>query len=203
MADMNTARVRATRGLAWLSLLGNGIFVVVAIGLPYAQRGYRIDRDAVSVLALGRYGWVQTIAFCALGVGTIALAALILRSTNARVAAVALGVAGALNFVAAAVHTVRVGQHQTAASIVHNVGGIVTFLLTVIAMGLLVPVFRRSAAAWAPMASPTGVWMIVAVLAMVATAPLANHFGIAERVLLATLISWMITCAAFVLTRST
>lgn len=199
MTDTKLAGAQGTTGLAYVSLTGNAAFVAVAIALPYAQPGYRLGRDAVSVLALGRYGWVQTIAFCALGIGTVALAGVIARTTGARRAAVALGVAGALNFVAAGVHTVRVGQHQTPASVVHNVCGVVTFVLTVVVMALLVREFRRSSR-WAPMAAPTRIWAIVAVVVLVLTGPLANHFGVAERLLLATLVSWMLACAAYAVT---
>lgn len=199
MGNSKPAVAEGAIGLAWVSLIGNAAFVAIAIGLPYAQPGYRLSRDAVSVLALGPYGWVQTIAFCALGIGTVALAGVIAQTTSSRGAAVALGVAGALNFIAAGVHTVRVGQHQTPASVVHNLCGVVTFVLTVVAMALLVRGFRRSTG-WAPMAAPSRLWVIVAVVVLVLTAPLAKHFGIAERLLLATLVSWMLACSAYALT---
>ena len=196
MADTKLAEGQGATWFAYVSLIGNAAFVAVAIGLPYAQPGYRLGRDAVSVLALGRYGWMQTIAFCALGIGTVALAGVIARTTSSRRAAVALGIAGALNFVAAGVHTVRVGQHQTPASIVHNLCGVVTFVLTVAVMALLVREFRRSVR-WAPMAAPTRLWAILAVVVLVLTGPLAKHFGVAERLLLATLVSWMLACAVY------
>jgi|SRR5579884_681153 len=195
--------VERVEPIAWLSVIGNALFVAVAVALPFAQRpGYRISRDAVSILALGKYGWIQTIAFCGLGVGTVALAVVIRATCDAAGRTPALlAIAGALNFVAAGVHTVRVGQAQTAASIVHNVCGVITFVATVAVMFMLSSSFRRDAS-WSAMARPTRFWAIGGIVALILTGPLAKHFGIAERLLLGVLVSWMLVCGVRALSLS-
>ena len=187
--------LRPARGLAVVGLCGVAVFVGVAALLPYRQTpGYSQVHDAVSVLVLGREGWLLTMAFCALGLGTIAVAAALQWAVPTRAAAGMLAVSGLLDFVAAAFPTVRADDAVTPSSIVHNLTGLVTFLLTITAMVLYGRAFVGRPA-WQSLARPA--WLLAAasfVFLAIAFAVL-SWFGLLERLMLATQFTWMVLVA--------
>jgi hypothetical protein len=192
-----TARVRPLAGAALAAI---SFFIAASVILPIVQgHQYHAVRQTISEMVLGPWGWLQTTAFCVLGVGTIALAAILRLSTErAVVAPVLLTVAGCLDFVSAAFHTVRMGDPGTTASTIHNTAGISTFLITYAVMFAAVRPFRRSAA-WRGFARPTLVWACAGVAGFVAFAPPSvgqDHFGIGQRLMAASFLSWMLTTAA-------
>ena len=85
----------------------------------------------MSELALGRAGSLMAIAFCAMAVGTLALAAVLRETTDARVAPVLLTVAGLLTLVSAFVHADGPNASTTTHGIIHQASGVLTFLLLV------------------------------------------------------------------------
>lgn len=154
---------------------------------------YSPMRQAMSELALGRGGAVMNLAFCMLGVGSILLAVALRWSLRAVVAPVALIVTGGLDFVSAVFHATLTGTPDTTASRVHQTAGVVTFLLLMIAMFSTVPAMRRSAP-WRPFATPTLVWAATAVATFFLVPILGDaHFGVAQRIFVATVLVWMIT----------
>jgi hypothetical protein len=66
---------------ARLALAGVACFVASALLLPLFSE-YTLTGDYVSELAIGRFGFVQTIAFLAFGLASLALAAGIRRATR-------------------------------------------------------------------------------------------------------------------------
>ncbi len=78
---------------------------------------------------------------------------------------------------------------------IQQFAGIITFVLVVIAMFSSVRHFRRHQR-WAGFAIPTLVWSVAAFVAFFLIPALGNaSFGLAQRIFVATWLSWMITTA--------
>ena len=184
----------ADRGLAVAAVCGVAVFVGVAGLLPYRQPGYSQVHDAVSVLVLGPGGRLQTTAFCALGMGTIALAIALRRAVPTRSAAGMLAVSGLLNFVAAAFPTVRADDAVTPASTVHNLTGLVTFLMTITAMVLYGRAFAGRAV-WRSLARASWLLAAAAFVFLAVAFAVPSWFGLLERLMLATQLGWIVLVA--------
>jgi uncharacterized protein DUF998 len=185
---------RSTLGRAAAGLIS--VFPLIVLVLHGVQSGsYHPMADAVSELALGRGGWLMTIAFCSLGTGTLFLAAMLRRlEPPTRVGPILIGCSGALSYVSAFVHAD--GPHGTTThGQIHQAVGVATFILLIAGMFSLVRPFRRDARFHA-LATPTLVWAVAAVGGFFAI-PLSGsaYFGVAQRVLLAVMLSWAITVA--------
>ena len=172
------------------------VFPLIVVVLHGVQVGrYHPLSQAVSELALGRDGWLMAIAFCSLGTGTLFLAALLRRlDTPPRVAPWLIGASGVLSYVSASVHAD--GPHGTTThGQIHQVVGIVTFVLMISGMFALVRPFRRDLR-FRSLAVPTLVWAIAAVGGFFLI-PLsgAAYFGVAQRIFLTIILSWAITVA--------
>ena len=171
-------------------------FVAVVATLPWLQPGYDIVSQAISETALGRLGWLQDVAFCVLGVGTVSLALVLRRTTPSRVGPALLVVAGLLDVVSALFHTTLPGQPRTTASYVHQGAGMATFVLTIVSIFVMARAFRRTTA-WAGFARPSLVWGCVSALCFVVLGPknFPHDFGITQRTMAASFISWMLVAA--------
>jgi uncharacterized protein DUF998 len=76
---------------------------------------------------------------------------------------------------------------------IHQLVGLVTFVLLVAGMFSAVRPFRRDPA-WRPLATPTLVWGVVAVAAFGSVAFAGDaDFGLAQRAFLVTCLSWVVT----------
>jgi len=174
------------------------VFPLVVVALHLVQSGhYHPLRQAVSELALGRAGWLMAIAFCAIGTGSL-LVALILRriATRPRFGPALLAISGLLSFVSAFVHADGSGPTTTHGRI-HQFVGIATFILITAAMFSLIRAFRRDPA-WRPIANPTLAWALTAVASFFLI-PISGtaYFGVAQRIMLATFISWQLTISLY------
>jgi hypothetical protein len=172
-------------------------FPLIVLVLHGVQRDtYHPLSQAVSELALGRSGWLMTIAFCSLATGTLFLAAMLRRLDSVpRIGPALVGVSGALSYVSAFVHAD--GPHaSTTHGQIHQGVGIVTFILMIASMFAMVRPFRRDAR-FRALATPTLAWAIVAIGGFFLI-PISGtaYFGVAQRVFLATILSWALTVAA-------
>jgi uncharacterized protein DUF998 len=174
------------------------VFPLIVVILHLVQRGhYHPLSQAVSDLALGRAGWLMAIAFCSIGIGSL-LIALVLRhiATRPRIAPALLAITGLLSFVSAFVHADGSNTTTTHGQI-HQFVGIATFILIVAAMFSLVRPFRRDPS-WHPLATPTLAWALTAVASFFLVPISGNaYFGVAQRVMLATFISWQLTTSLY------
>ena len=192
---------RSTSSSASLPLAAfatTAVFPLVVIVLHFVQSGhYHPLSQAVSDLALGRAGWLMAIAFCSIGTGSL-LVALVLRriATHPRVTPALLAITGLLSFVSAFVHADGSGGTTTHGQI-HQFVGIATFILIIAAMFSLVRAFRHDPA-WRPIATPTLAWALTAVASFFLV-PISGtaYFGVAQRVMLATFISWQLTISLY------
>jgi Protein of unknown function (DUF998) len=174
------------------------VFPLVVVVLHFVQSGhYHPLSQAVSDLALGRAGWLMAIAFCSIGTGSL-LIALVLRriATHPRVAPALLAITGLLSFVSAFVHADGSGPTTTHGRI-HQFVGIGTFILIIAAMFSLIRALRRDPA-WRPIATPTLAWALAAVASFFLVPISGNaYFGVAQRIMLATFISWQLTISLY------
>jgi hypothetical protein len=196
-------RLTSTQSLARAAFTGIALFPLVVVILHLVQAGsYHPISQAVSELALGRGGWLMAVAFCSLGTGTLLLALTLRRlEPQPRVASALILASGLLSYVSAFVHADGSGPTTTHGQI-HQLVGVVTFILMISGMFALVRNFRRNPE-WQPLAAPTRVWAIVAVVAFVLI-PVSgsDHFGLAQRVFLALILSWALTVSAHAARRS-
>ena len=74
MSSLNTReKARTLELLATVAIVGLAFFAVIASLLPLISE-YTLTADFISELAIGRFGYLQTVAFFAAGLGTLALA---------------------------------------------------------------------------------------------------------------------------------
>jgi hypothetical protein len=195
----------ATIALVTLALLM--VFPVTVTVLQVVQSpAYSPLGMALSELALGTGGWAMTIAFSAMGVGTILVALLIrARHPRARVAPACLIAAGVLDIASAFFHTNGPGQPNTTSSTVHMIAGIGTFLLVIVAMFASVRPFVRSED-WRRFGWLTLAWAILAFAAFfLVPVDGDDRLGLAQRLFVGAWLAWLFAVAVktLIITRST
>jgi hypothetical protein len=188
----------STRVLATFAAEATGLFVLTAALLPLVEPGYDLNHQAISELALGPGGWLLNLAWCVMAGGWIALAFVFRRTTDARLTPVLLTIAAILNVVSAFVHADRYDvASMTTSGMVHTIAGITTFILVIVSVFAMVRPFRRSAS-WRRFARPTLVWACICALAFVVLGPGLlgmAHFGLQQRGMAVTFLSWLIRAA--------
>ncbi|HET8614247.1 MAG TPA: DUF998 domain-containing protein [Actinomycetales bacterium] len=187
----------STRTLALTSATSLSAFAAVVVLLNLVQHSdYSARSQAMSELALGRGGGLMLVAFVLMGAGTFALAVVLRRELpHATIAPVVLAVAALLDVVSAFFHTNRTGEPATTTSTIHQIAGISTFVLVMVAIVATVRHLRRSPR-WSPYTVPTVCWSLVCIAAFFLIPVLGDaSFGLAQRIFVATWLSWMITAA--------
>jgi hypothetical protein len=170
--------------------------VASALLLPIFSE-YTLTADYVSELAIGRFGFVQTIAFLAFGLGTLALAAGIRRATRGSwgslVGSFVFGLLG-VGALVDAVFPVDEGRNpeQTMSGTVHILAGSLAFVFAMLGMFVLTRTFKRDVR-W------QSYWVLSLVLALGALVtfflPSGQWPGIFQRIFLGIVIAWMIFAA--------
>ena len=193
--------IRSTSSSASLPVAAfatTALFPLVVVMLHFVQSGhYHPLSQAVSELALGRAGWLMAVAFCSIGTGSLLVALMLRRiATRPRVAPALLAITGLLSFVSAFVHADGSNSTTTHGRI-HQFVGIATFILIIAAMFSVVRAFRRDPA-WSRIATPTLAWALTAVASFLLVPISGNaYFGVSQRVMLATFISWQLTISLY------
>lgn len=181
-----TAALMATSGiLAW---------IVILVGLTIANgSAYNSLTQPGSELSLGRQGWLMDIGFFLLGIGVASLGyALSAVLDDAKWVARLLWIVGLLLFLSGVFHTeMGSGMHPS----IHNTLGLVAFVFSITAMFLASHSFKGQGA-WHSMARPTRLWAFVALGAFFLVPILGEDWlGLTQRIFVATLFSWFLTCA--------
>ena len=144
--------------LASMAIIGQIALLASALLLP-AVSEFRLLRDTMSELVLGRFGWVQTLAFVAAGVGTLALAFALRQLTagtwGSRVGSLLVGLYGVGAVLVAIFPTDRVDHPddvwtQSTTGMIHVTVATVSFVCMIIAMFVLFRTFRLDAR-WSPL----------------------------------------------------
>ncbi len=201
--------------LALLGILGQVFFVVVVALLPFFQPGYSPVHDPISRLLLGPYGFVQSCAFLAAGVGSLALAVGIRRTTRGSRGSlsgpVLIGLYGVGAALAGVVFTDAGGAPAYPALLLHAVAAGLIFVFGPAGILFLSGLFARDGrwSSFYPVSLALGFAALVGLADMLtvqvglanlveAVGPVARRFegfGIVQRVFVGTLILWMMLAA--------
>lgn len=185
--------VHQNRLLSRLAISGAGIFAIAEFVQPF----YRSDRtlsDPYGAYAIGKYGFVQTIAFIALSAGSFALLSGLSsfgRATSSwRFGRIFLGV-WSVGVLMAAIFPMK-GGPGPASSEVHGLASMLSFLGIILAMFALSK-FMESHAKWRAFARAS--WLLALVgAASFAMAAAVHHsvcFAVMQRVFLSALVLWI------------
>jgi MFS family permease len=192
---MTSVRQLPTRTLALAAaafVLGYPCFVIAA---NVVQRGnYDAASQAMSNLALGRDGWLMTLAFVSLGVGNLLMAALVRRLAPRAIAGPGLLAASACTTLLSAVFQTDADNAPTTLhGTIHIALGLGSFVLVIAAMtACSVAYVRLSSRRGFGVAS--AIWAVLQLGAIILTFVLPNSlFGIGQRAILAVAISWLLT----------
>jgi hypothetical membrane protein len=197
MSDPTQSAAWAPRRVAGIAIVLLAIFPVTVLALNLIQLGhYDVLSDAVSLLALGTAGAAMNAAFFMLGIG-IALVAWMLRRSvrKATIGPALLTLAAAAAIASGIFHTNANGTPATTESNIHMAAGITVFLTMVAAMYVFAWRFRRDPR-WRSFATPTLLWAITGTVTFFLI-PFAGdpRFGLAQRLHLATWLSWLLVTA--------
>jgi hypothetical protein len=187
-----------SRALALGAFAAVAVFpvTVIILGVVQLGDGYDSRRQAISELALGRGGWLMALAFSALAVGTFLLAALLRRTGGGVVAPLLLALAAPLSLVSAVFRTDPTGAAVTTHGEVHQTAGIATFVLMLVAMAVSSVRLRREPR-WRGVVVPTVVLAFTGLVGFFLVPALGDaRFGLAQRVLVGSFVTWMLVVAA-------
>ena len=194
-----TSPAHSNRSVATAALAGLATFPAIVVALHVVQRGeYHPLSEAVSQLALGRAGWLMWIAFCAAGTGLICLGILHRRLVErSRTAPGLLVTAGLLAYVSAVFHADP--ENATTTSLhdeIHQTASLIAFICVIAAMFVSGRRFKQDPR-WRHFARPTLVWAIASVATLVLIPVVGDGlFGVAQRIFIATWLSWAIAASA-------
>lgn len=182
------------------TLVGIGVFLLVMLALPPLDDGYSALTDSVSEGALGRFGAAQTVAFVALGLGSLAFAALVRRELPRRNGAVAASLFAlwAVGILLCAVFPVDEGAAgATTVAKVHLLAATVAFVAALAGMWV-VSVAARTHPAWALRRGGLlllGAASTVAFAVMAAAPQDVSWGGLAQRVFVVLVLAWIALAA--------
>jgi MFS family permease len=192
---MASVRQLPTRTLAFVAaafVLGYPFFVIAA---NVVQRDhYDAASQAMSNLALGRDGWLMTLAFISLGVGNLLMAPLVRRLAPQAIVGPGLLAASACTTLLSAVfQTDADGAPSSLHGTIHIALGLGSFILVVASMTACSVAYLRSGS-HARLGAASAIWAGVQIGAIVLTFVLPNSlFGVGQRTILGVAISWLLT----------
>jgi hypothetical protein len=188
--------------LAALAVAGQVVLLASAWLLPFVSE-YGWVGDTISELVLGRFGFVQTVAFVVAGIGTLALAYVIRRLTagtwGSGVGPLLVGVYGVGAILAAIVPTDPIDRPEdvwarSTAGMVHAGASVVGFASMVVAMFVLLRTFLLEPR-WR---ARTGWWLGLfpaAALSLLFAQADGPRVGLMQRLLVAAIAAWVIVVA--------
>jgi hypothetical membrane protein len=192
---MNVIGRFPTRTLAVATALlvsGYPIFVIVA---NLAQRDtYNAEQEAMSNLALGRDGWLMTLAFVSLGLANLLMPIVVRRLAPRAIVGPALLAASACTTLLSAVfQTDPDGAPSTLHGTVHIALGLGSFVLVIGAMTACGVAYLRTGSRRS-LAIACFLWAAVELASVVSIFVLPQSlFGVGQRATLAVAISWLLT----------
>lgn len=198
--------MKRLRQLALFAGVGQVILLASAWLMPLASE-YRLVGDNISELVLGRYGWVQTLAFVISGLGVIGLAYTIYRLTSGARGSILgpllIGIYGLGAVVVAIFPTDRIDStadvySQSVVGWIHSLTAFVCFICMVVGMFVLTWTFSRLAR-WRSLV----VWSALlagAALALLFVQMEGPWVGLMQRLLVTAISGWLLLVASRVRT---
>jgi hypothetical protein len=186
---------------ASLAIVGQGILFASAWLLPIVSE-YSLVGDNMSELVLGRYGFIQTVAFLVAGVGTLGLAYAIRQLTKGTwgslVGPLLVGLYGLGAILVAIFPTDRVDTAadvwtQSTLGMIHVFVAMFSFLGMIIGMFILTRTFALLPA-WRPLTRLL-VYIQVVALALFIVQGEGPLVGLLQRLLVAVISGWIILVA--------
>jgi hypothetical protein len=183
--------------LAVLGVAGHAFLAATALLLPLVSE-YALIGDNISELAIGRYGHLQTAAFLAAGVGTLAIAVSVRRTTDgawgSRVGSLLVGFFGLGPIFAAIFPTDRIDtpadlSSMTTVGTVHVATALVSFVGGIAGMFVLTRTFKRDVrwrAFW-----PASLVLAFAALVVFFAQGGGPWVGLYQRMLVGTITLWL------------
>ena len=206
-------RAGSLKALALLGILGQALFVGVVALLPFFQPGYSSADYPISRLLLGPYGFVLSGALFAAGLGSLAIAVSIRRTTRKARGplwgCVLIGLWALGMVLAGIVFLDEQGNPTESTSILHGTGVGLAFLAGPVGILVLSRVFARDArwSSFYPLSLALGFAGMVALIDMVTVVFMLSNLdaalgpgarrsveglGIIQRVFVGTVILWMV-----------
>ncbi len=191
--------------LAMLAIVSQIFLLASAWLLPIVSE-YRLIGDNISELALGRYGFIQTIAFLIAGVGTLGLAFAIRKLTlgawGSRVGSLLIAIYGVGAILEAIFPTDRIDSPADVLSLsptglVHVMVALLSFLCIVAGMVILTWTFSRatrwrSLTFWFALLATGAVSLFLVQAFEQGVGP---RVGLTQRVLITVIAGWLILAA--------
>jgi hypothetical protein len=191
--------------LAMLAIVSQIFLLASAWLLPIVSE-YRLIEDNISELALGRYGFIQTIAFLIAGVGTLVLAFAIRKLTlgvwGSLVGSLLIAIYGVGAILEAIFPTDRIDSPADVLSLsptglVHVLVALLSFLCVVAGMVILTWTFSRAArwrslTLWFALLATSAVSLFLIQAFEQGVGP---RVGLTQRVLLTAIAGWLILAA--------
>lgn len=192
---MTSPRQLSTRTLAIAAaafVLGYPCLVVAANVVQRDQ--YDAAGEAMSNLALGRDGWLMTLAFISLGIGNLLMVPLVRRLAPRAITGPGLLAASACTTLLSAVfQTDADGAPSTLHGTIHIALGLGSFVLVIASMTACSVAYLRSGSRRG-LGVASAIWAVAEVGAVVLTFVLPTSlFGVGQRAILAVAISWLLT----------
>jgi hypothetical membrane protein len=187
--------------LAAVAIVGLAFFAATALLLPLISE-YSLTADHISELAIGRYGYIQTAAFFAAALGSLALALGVREATRgswgSRLGSALVGLYGVGLILAGVFPTDEIDpagrvETPTIVGAIHIVVSALTFVFGIAGMFVLSRTFKRDAR-WRPY------WPVSLALSFVA---LIGFFlqnagpwvGLSQRIFIGTVVLWQVLVA--------
>lgn len=173
--------------------LGAGWFVLAVLLLhPLKSNDYDFSAQTISEFAVGRYGFLMTSAFVALGVAELTLAIALWHAAGARLGPILQIVGALVDLTSAVFEADLLGSPETTHGAIHDGVGAVGALLVIPTLLAYAWAFRRDAH-WRSFAFPTFLWAIAQTGGLVLVIILGDqNAGMSERVFLAIYVSWLL-----------
>jgi MFS family permease len=199
--DLQRDRAKRLEFLAVLGIIGAAFFAVALVALHFLEPEYN-NTPAMSQYALGRYGGLMMAAFCALGVGYLALAFGLRSATAAlgaaRLGSILLGLAG-FWFVVSGVFRVHAsGTHMTFSGVMHGLGFIVGVPTLIASILVLSRAFGRDDRwrSFRPLSSALGLAaLLLFLIAFFAPGLPGTAVVILSRIFVGTFVLWLLLTA--------
>lgn len=189
--------------LAAVAIVGLAFFAATALLLPLISE-YSLTADYISELVIGRYGYLQTAAFFAAGLGTLALAVGVREATNGswgtRLGSALVGLYGVGLILAGILPTDEIGLagrvvSPTSVGTMHSVVSALAFVFVIAGMFVLSRTFKRDAR-WQAVWPWSLVLALATLIGVIVAAPSEGPLvGLIQRTYIGTIIIWQVLVA--------
>jgi hypothetical protein len=184
--------------LAFAGMAGPVVLVVTDFTAAFSTPDYNLIRDSISSLALTDIGWVQSIGFLAIGLLVEIFAAgllyNILHYRGFHLSITGLVIMGFGMLLLGAFRTDPVGGPETTNGAIHSIAAIAVFWLFPVTALLIAPALRHDRY-WDGLCGYTivaGILGFVLVIIVSLLDDTASWFGLAERLLVANIVIWVL-----------